>query len=224
MELRIKHATIHIGGDTQIRNMHDVPASEGFTKKDMDNQFGLGFNAGIAEVAINWNEGGPERVHTMLGMHPAVDADSLRPVGTNDPHHNEPEGTGETFGGLKVDGWPFQGDEDGDDVPAAAWAEAVPAAGSGEPEKEAEPVAPEDAVIAGTYRIDAVELAGIRQAEYERGVLEGQTRPREISHDVFLIKLAEAFESMENAQSLTRVQWREEYARRLLTSLNMVVR
>ncbi len=69
--------------------------------------------------------------------------------GSQDPHHNEPEGTGEETLSQPL---------------------IRPAADSGEPEKEAEADPLESRISRGTWTISDEELQAIKDAEFERGM------------------------------------------------------
>lgn len=139
-----------------------APALDETTMDELkSNWFKQGWEAAISECQINFVNGRLPEFFQELG----------RKDGSEDPHHDEPEGTGEAKG---------------DDVPAAGWAEeqeAVhaaneiglnvirPVADSGEPEQEKNQTwDPEDT---GTWTMSNEELQSRLDAAFERGREDG---------------------------------------------------
>lgn len=129
--------------------------------------FRSGWDAAIRETQLNYVNG---RIEEFFN--------ELVPVPEDvDPHHNEPEGTGEAFDGvIKPGGWPYEGDEmphDEEDDPAIVRLNKIrknirKVADSGEPEKEDAEVDTE--CINGVWTIGNEELQALKDAEFERGV------------------------------------------------------
>lgn len=113
--------------------------------------FKQGWDSAIRESQLQYVNGRIEEFWNEMGVN----------TGSEDPHHNEPEGTGEAPDwGSAQDAW--------DGLPVSEQPLIRPAVDSGEPEKETDKSAFRG--LDGVWTISDEELQGRLDAEFERGM------------------------------------------------------
>ena len=146
-----------ISGDTEIDEMRA-------------SFFAQGWESAVREAQLNYVNG---RLEEFFQEMKVGEISTEQP--SEDPHHNEPEGTGEDRADDDLRAAGFSED----DLPAAGWSDSEfaaneiglnvikPVTDSGEPELEAETVAVEG--IVGTWTMSSFELQSRLDAAYNRG-------------------------------------------------------
>lgn len=132
------------------REREEFVSQETLNDDERAAMFKQGWDSAIRESQLQYVNGRIEEFWNEMGV-------------GGDPHHDEPEGTGEAPDwGSAQDAW--------DGLPVSDQPLIRPAADSGEPEKEAEADPLESRISRGTWTMSDEELQALKDAEFERGL------------------------------------------------------